>query len=118
MTIRVAAEGVAYLVDDSYTPPRVVGIKQPDGTEYYFSLVTSQPSAYPANNSVVTGQVFDTATTAQLTAIGNAINTTNKYAGKIVRNTTTGRYVQALDATAGGTWNSLADGTTAVHTPA
>lgn len=118
MTIRVGEN--SFLYDDTTSPPRIVGVKQPDGQECYFPFVTTQPSAYNASSGIDprTAQPFTTTTTSALTAIANAINTTNKYAGKIVYNTTTGRYVQALNATAGGTWNSLADGTTAVHTPA
>lgn len=60
-------------------------------------------------------QAMPRSTTAALTAIGNAINTTNKFAGKAVINTTTGAIVTANGATAGATWLAL-DGTTA-HTP-
>lgn len=60
-------------------------------------------------------QALPRSTTAALAAIGNAINTTNKFANKAVINTTTGAIVTAADATAGGVWQAL-DGTTA-HTP-
>jgi hypothetical protein len=60
-------------------------------------------------------QAVPRSTTAALTAIGNAINTTNKFANKLVINTTTGAIVTAVDGTAGGVWQAL-DGTTA-HTP-
>lgn len=59
--------------------------------------------------------VLPRSTTAALAAIGNAINTTNKFAGKAVINTTTGAIVTAAAATAAGVWQAL-DGTTA-HTP-
>lgn len=63
------------------------------------------------------GQVrVPNATTTQLTAIGDAINTTGKYAGKMVWNTTTTKPAWASGATAAAVWRS-ADGTTA-HTPA
>ena len=58
----------------------------------------------------------ETSTTAALNAIGNAINTTNKYTGKQVWNTTTGILCVADGATAASTW-SEADGTVE-HTPA
>ena len=56
-----------------------------------------------------------TSTTVALEAIGNAINTTGKVAGKQVFNTTTGMPVYAVGSTAGSVWNE-ADGTTG-HTP-
>ena len=56
-----------------------------------------------------------TSTTAALAAVGNAINTSGKFVGKQVFNTTTNRPVFATAATAAGTWvDSM--GTTA-HTP-
>lgn len=57
-----------------------------------------------------------TATTANLVAIGHAINTTGKVAGKMVFNTTTNKPVFAAGATAGALWLNP-DATTA-HTPA
>lgn len=56
-----------------------------------------------------------TATSTELEDITDAINTDNKYIGKPVWNTTTGRPVYAVSSTAGGVWND-ATGTTA-HTP-
>jgi len=60
MTIRASAEGTAYLLDDSFTPPRVVGIRQADGTEHYYSFSTTQPqSNYPASALTANkGQLF------------------------------------------------------------
>jgi hypothetical protein len=55
------------------------------------------------------------ATTVALAAVGNAINTTNKYEGKPVWNTTTHRPVWAAGATAAAVW---IDGVgTTIHTP-
>lgn len=54
-------------------------------------------------------------TTAALAAVGNAINTTGKFAGKQVWNTTTTKPVYAVDGTAAGVWKD-ATGATA-HTP-
>jgi hypothetical protein len=54
-------------------------------------------------------------TTAALAAVGNAINTTGKFPGKQVLNTTTNKPVWAVDGTAAGLWKD-ATGTTA-HTP-
>ena len=57
------------------------------------------------------------ATTAELVAIGNAINTTNKRAGKIVWNSTASILVVAVGATAGSVWNGVHDNLLD-HTPA
>ena len=54
-------------------------------------------------------------TTAALAAIGNVINTADKYAGKMVFNATTSKPVWAVDGTAGGVWLDHAAGT--AHTP-
>lgn len=61
-------------------------------------------------------QTLPRSTTTALEAIGNAINTTGKFTGKVVINTTTGLIVTAHAATAADVWDAL-DGTTA-HTPA
>ncbi len=74
-------------------------------------LTSSVPFADPTGNL----QAIPRSTTAALAAIGNAINTTNKFAGKVVINTTSGAIVTANGATAAATWLAL-DGTTA-HTP-
>jgi len=57
-----------------------------------------------------------TAVTTDLVDIDHAINTTNKIAGKMVYNTTTGLPVFAVDGTAGGLWKNAAGAT--AHTPA
>jgi len=66
---------------------------------------------------VAPSNVIVTATTAELEAIGNAINTgAAKVQGYQVFNTTSNSPVWAVDATDGGVWN---DGTgTLAHTPA
>lgn len=56
-----------------------------------------------------------TSTTAALEAVGNAINTTGKYTGKLVWNTTTGLPLWADGPAAADTW-SLATGV-ATHSP-
>jgi len=61
--------------------------------------------------------LFVTATTAELDAIANAINTDRKFVGKLVFNTTSGLLVMADAATAAGTWSSASDGLVD-HTPA
>ena len=61
------------------------------------------------------GAVPITATTAELAAAGNAINTTNKVVGKMVWDTTLGQPVWADGAAAGDTW-SLSTGVVA-HNP-
>jgi hypothetical protein len=60
-------------------------------------------------------QAVPRSTTAALQAIGDAINTTNKFTGKLVINTTTGTFVTAAGGGAGGGWLNL-DGTLA-YTP-
>lgn len=60
-------------------------------------------------------ELIVTSTTAALEAVGNAINTTNKYAGKRAFNTTTGKPVYATGAAAADVWVD-ATGATA-HTP-
>lgn len=61
-------------------------------------------------------QTFPRSTSTNLANIAHAINTTGKFAGKAVINTTSGAIVTAADATPGGLWLAL-NGTTA-HTPA
>lgn len=46
MPLRIAAEGCAFILDD--TTNQIVGLKQRDGTEHFFPLLTSQPAAYGA----------------------------------------------------------------------
>lgn len=60
-------------------------------------------------------QFIPRSTTAALEAVDNAINTTGKFTGKVVINTTTGAIVTAHAALAASGWDAL-DGTTA-HTP-
>jgi hypothetical protein len=57
-----------------------------------------------------------TSTTAALAAVGNAINTVDKYIGKTVFNTTTSKLVVAVAATAAGVWANAGTGVTE-HTP-
>ncbi len=69
-----------------------------------------------AGNVVVTRMTPKlNATTAQLAAIADQINTVNKVAGRMVFNTTTGKPVWSVGATAASVWND-ATGTLA-HTP-
>lgn len=73
---------------------------------------------YGTPSTEVDGAIISTettATTAQLTDITDAINTSQKYQGKRVTNTTTGIQVFAAGSTAGALWLE-ADGTTE-HTP-
>jgi len=44
MTLRITADSPQFLLDDTYTPPRAVGIKQGDGSEVFFTFVGSQPA--------------------------------------------------------------------------
>jgi hypothetical protein len=59
--------------------------------------------------------VHQTSTTAALEAIGNAINTANKFEGKTLRNTTSNKLVIAQGSAAASTWISCDGATT--HTP-
>lgn len=61
--------------------------------------------------------LVDVSTTAALAAVGNAINTKGKYAGKQVFNDTTKILVVAAGATAGAAWHNAGTGA-AAHTPA
>jgi hypothetical protein len=56
-----------------------------------------------------------TSTTAKLAAIGDAVNTVDKHAGKMVFNTTTGLPVWAVGPAAGDLWKTAAGAT--AHTP-
>lgn len=87
----------------------------PDGTVStelkngcYLIIQPSPDSGYDFAGPVST-------TTAALEAVGNAINTTGKYAGKMVWNATTGLPLWADGGAAADTW-SISDGT-ATHTP-
>lgn len=44
MTLRVTADNPQFIFDDSFTPPRVVGIKQRDGSEHFFPFLPEAPS--------------------------------------------------------------------------
>lgn len=57
-----------------------------------------------------------TSTTAKLTDIDDAVNTTDKHAGKMVFNVTTGAPVWAVGPDADDVWNTAAGAT--AHTPA
>lgn len=81
--------------------------------------VTTDPSGTPVSQKV-TGtqlQAFVLATnpvvisaTAALGAIGNAINTTGKYTGKLVADATTKNLMIASGATAGSVWTNYGGG--------
>lgn len=58
-----------------------------------------------------------TGTTPGLSAIGNALNTTGKFTGKRVFNTTTGILVIAGGSAASAVWKNCGTGATE-HTPA
>lgn len=62
-----------------------------------------------------TAQTLPQTTTTALEDIADAINTTGKFAGKMVINNTTSNLLLAADATAAGEWTDL--GGTPVHTP-
>lgn len=75
-------------------------------------MVDGRPRRLPVNTML---QFNQTATTAQLEDVDDAINTTGKYVGKMVYNTTTGIPVFADSAAAAGVW-AEADGTNE-HSP-
>lgn len=74
--------------------------------EYYYDT---------GNSNLVISDYTTTHTTAELAAIGNAINTIGKYAGRFVFNATTSKPVWAVGTTAAAVWVD-ATGATA-HTP-
>lgn len=90
------------------------------------SINTSDAKCYTARDSSGTDTawfrgtgeaefLFPTSTTAALEAIGNAINTAGKRAGKVVRNTTSNKLVISQGSAAASTWISVDGATT--HTP-
>lgn len=92
MTIRAAADGCQFLIDD--TTGRVVGLKQRDGSEHYFDLHTTQPASYPTGDvsaalesagiSVLSGLLYG------LTVSNNGSDATNDIdvtAGKCIDST-------------------------------
>ena len=58
----------------------------------------------------------NSSTTAALAAVGNAVNTTNKFKNKLVVNDTTGILVYAAGPLAADVWKNAGTGATA-HTP-
>lgn len=79
-------------------------------------ILTSDAIDTAVDDSAATLVARVTATTAELEDIADAINTTNKYVGKMVWNTTSTAPAWAEGAAAADVWNA-ATGLTA-HTPA
>lgn len=80
---------------------------------------TTDPGGTPVSNKVTGAQVLAyvvannpvaLSTTVALSAIGDAINTTGKFAGKLVGDATTQELMIAQDATAGGVWLNFSGG--------
>lgn len=69
-----------------------------------------------AKKDAVNAALADTATTAQLASLTATINTTGKFVGKRVFNTTTNILVCAVGANANSVWANAGTGVTA-HTP-
>jgi len=69
-----------------------------------------------AKKDLVGAALATVATTSQLAAVGNAVNTTGKYQGKQVFNSTTNIVVVAVGANANSVWANSGTGVTA-HTP-
>jgi len=74
-------------------------------------LATAQ--TFTAQQTLSSGLVIQTATAAAIIAIANAINTTNKVAGKVVYDTTNNRIMIASGAVNSSPWY-VADGSTFV----
>lgn len=73
--------------------------------------VEAQRTALINNGTIVS------TTTAALSAVGNAINTTGKTANKTVFNATDGKFYSASGTTAGAAWNAVSPDTGTI-TPA
>jgi len=69
-----------------------------------------------AKKDLMGAALVTVSTTAALAAVGNAINTTGKYKGKLVFNDTTDMLVVAKDSLAASVWKNAGTGVTA-HTP-
>lgn len=81
--------------------------------------VTTDPGGTPASEKATVAQVLTyvlanspatLSTSAALGAIGNAINTTGKYTGKVVGDSTTKNLMIAVGATAGSVWANYSGG--------
>jgi len=80
-------------------------VTDPSGTPVSQKATAAQVLAYAvANNPVAT------ATAAALGAIGNAINTTGKFTGKLVADSTNKEFLIASGATAGAVWTNYSGG--------
>ncbi len=98
-------------------------VKRGDGMTAWTSLAYWDPetgddgvtTAAAIATTAATLRGRDTATTAQLASLAATINTTDKYAGKIVFNTTANTLVSAISSAASGHWYSAAGADT--HTP-
>lgn len=106
-TISVTVDGVEVADDDSTTRQ----ITLSNGNTL---VIDASPSALELISGLLKYKPV-TATTTELEDIADAINTTDKYVGKMVFNTTTGIPVWADAATDDGTWSG-ADGAVD-HTP-
>jgi hypothetical protein len=73
-------------------------------------------AAVSEKNAEIQEELTNVSTTAALAAVGNAINTTDKYKGKQVFNETTGILVIAAGPDADDVWKNAGTGATA-HTP-
>lgn len=73
----------------------------------------ARAQTFTAQQSLTSGAVIQSATAANIAAIGNTLNTTNKVAGKIVYDTTNNRMMIASGTTAASAWY-VADGSASV----
>lgn len=100
-----------------YTHARVYEPGTTRYTDYLYSASRSDgiASLVAAGSWIKVSPARITATTAQLADIGHAINTADKFVGKDVFNTTTGKPVYAVGAAAGSVWNDAVG--VLAHTP-
>lgn len=89
------------------SPDATVAVELAAGCQYIISPTPDNGFGLEAGDR--------TTTTTALTAIANAINTTGKFTGKVLLNTTTGKLVSAQGPAAADTWKSADAATT--HTP-
>lgn len=109
-----------YYEAGSFVENTAKAVLGPTGARYvidgWLCTASGRPASWQEVRRPIESPASLVATTAELNAIGNAVNTAGKHAGRQVFNTTTSRPVYATGSTAASTW---VDATGAVaHTPA
>lgn len=107
ITLHNLVAGITKKKDEIKTALDVVAVTAANVGAVLVQAVTAQKNGVDA-------ALANTATTAQLAALADPINTTGKFTGKLVLNTTTNVIVAATGSTAASTW--VAAGAVA-HTP-